>query len=97
MAASSSQLCSSGISASSLALSCSTRAVATEVSRGARRGASSDCGDGPARSFSSLSPKIASSSGRSAFDSFFVPSTSYSSVSSWLCRGAQMRTRVRRY
>ena len=100
-AASSSQLCST-ISASSLALSCSTSraAVATEVSRGVmRRGASSngDC-DGP-RSLSS-SPMIASSSGRSSsfssFDSSCVPSTSYNLVSCWGSLGTQqMRTRVR--
>ena len=95
---SSSQLCSS-LSASYLALGCcSTRAVATEASRGVRRGgASTDC-DG--RRSSSTPMMIASSSGRSssffaALDSSFVPSTSYSLVSSWGSLGAQMRRRVR--
>jgi len=96
-AASSSQLCGA-LSASSMALSCSTRAaVATEVFRCARRGAASNDCDGP-RSLSP-SPMIATSSGRSssstALDPSFVPSTSYSVTSSWGRPGAQMWTRVR--
>ena len=93
-AASPLQLCSA-LSTSSLVLSCSTRAMATEASRGARRGASNDC-DGPR---SSTPMMIASSSGRSSsfpsFDASFVPSTSYSLMSSWGSLGAQMRRRVR--
>ena len=96
-AASSSQLCGA-LSASSMALSCSTRAaVATEVFRCARRGAASNDCDGP-RSLSP-SPMIATSSGRSssstALDPSFVPSTSYSVTPSWGRPGAQMWTRVR--
>lgn len=93
-AAASSQLCSA-LSMSSLVLR-STRGVATEVSRGVRRGASNECDV----TRSSLSIMIASSSGRNgsflAFDSSLAPSTSYGLVSCWSSLGAQMRKRVRK-